>query len=131
MIMRRLLLPLLLAIGLIGGSATTVASAAPAPPGQGQYVVTHTYTFNGKVPADDGEAPGVNCDPFDHVWDHKLRVDRMGGRRAVIVGKTGVTFDPDVDSAVFYAWVRTNGKRGTNKVIFTVTCRDTAKPYRT
>lgn len=135
----RLLLLLVLALGLTSTVAVTTAEAAPAPRG---YTVTRTFgPYNGQafwwndLPGQlpDGEALWVACDPFDKMRGHSLRVDRLGGRQVLRLDRKGVefsTYEPD-DQWMFYAWYVPTGKPGWNKVTMTVTCRDTAAPYRT
>jgi hypothetical protein len=134
---KRLLIPLVLALGLTGALATT----ADATPRAKTYTVTRTSgPFNGQatwqndLPGQlpDGEALWAACDTNDAIRGHSLSIDRMGGRQVLHLDRKGVEFsryEPD-DAWMFYAWFSVTGRPGWNKVRITVSCRDTAAPFR-
>jgi hypothetical protein len=134
-----LLLPLIIALAL--GLASLVASPADAAPRAKTYTVTRTFgPFNGQatwqngLPGQlpDGEALWAACDTNDAIRGHSMTIDRMGGRRVLRVLEQGVSFsryEPD-DRWMFYAFFAATGKPGWNKVRITVSCTDTAAPFR-
>ena len=137
MIAKRLLLPLVLAMGLTG----IAAIPSDAAPRAKTYTVTRTFgPFNGQATwqnglpqaLPDGEAPWAACDTNDAIRGHSMAVDRMGGAKVLHLDSTGVEFsryEPD-DRWMFYAWFSATGKPGWNKVRITVSCTDTAAPFR-
>ena len=135
--MRRLLIPLVVALGLTGVTAA-VADAAPRAK---TYTVTRTFgpysgqaTWQNNLPGQlpDGEALWVACDPFDALTSKSLTVKRVSGKKALSLDSKGVafsTYEPD-DRWMFYAWFSVTGRAGWDKVTMRVTCRDTAPPFR-
>ena len=130
---KRLLIPLVLAMGLTSALATT----ADAAPRAKAYTVTRTFgPFNGQTgfgnELPDGEALWAACDTNDAIRGHSMSVDRMGGRQVLHLDRKDVEFsryEPD-DAWMFYAWFSVTGKPGWNKVRITVNCTDTAAPFR-
>ena len=137
--MRRLLIPLIVALGLTGAVAAT-ADATPRAKAK-TYTVTRTFgPYNGQahwsndLPGQlpDGKALWVACDPFDALTAKAMTVTRLSGKKALRLDSKGVefaTYEPD-DAWMFYAWFSPTGKRGWDKVTMSVTCRDTAAPFR-
>jgi len=133
----RFLLPLLLALGVV----ILIAPHASAAPQAKTYTVTRTFgPFNGQatwqndLPGQlpDGEALWAACDTNDAIRGHSMGIDRMGGRQVLRLDRKGVEFsryEPD-DRWMFYAWFSATGKSGWNKVRITVSCKDTAAPFR-
>lgn len=137
--MRRLLIPLILALGLTGAAAAP-AVAAPTPKPT-TYTVTRTFgPYNGEahwsndLPGQlpDGEALWVACDPFDAMRSKRMTVTRVSGKKALRLDSKGVefsTYEPD-DRWMFYAWFSPTGRPGWDSVTMSITCKDTAAPFR-
>ena len=130
-VMRRLVLPALPLIALLGLSLPGTADAATAP----TYTVTRTAgPFDGaagigqnhSVP--DGEALVVNCRPDDTALRGSATINRRTSHgtsaKVLRIGGHGVTFDADSGYSQFHAFVTATGKKGWNSVTLTVTCRD-------
>jgi hypothetical protein len=137
--LRRFLIPLIFALGLTGAVATTAQAAPKANPNT--YTVTRTFgPYNGQahwsndLPGQlpDGEALWVACDPFDALRSKSMVVKRLSGQKALRLDSKGVefsTYEPD-DRWMFYAWFSPTGQPGWSSVTMSVTCKDTAAPYR-
>jgi hypothetical protein len=129
--MRRLTLPVMALVALLGLTLVGTATAAPA----NKYTVTRTVgPYNGaaklggpgSVP--DGEAKTVSCGPGESILAGSAKIIRktshgITSRNVLTLDVIGAFWDPEVDLLKWGAFINATGRKGWNSVRLTVTCR--------